>query len=106
MTMAFADMMGKGENAGYQHFLLFPSCLLPVQRHLKFSIFLFSLTTPHPSPPSALDLEEPKTLSFGKRANPSVTLSQYNSKTEFLTNSYRLDNYVKATAFAFCYFKS
>ena len=27
--MAFENIVGKGENAGYQHFLLFPQCFLP-----------------------------------------------------------------------------
>ena len=29
---AFENIVGKGENAGNQHFLLFPNCLLPYQR--------------------------------------------------------------------------
>ena len=28
----FENIVGKGENAGYQHFLLFPQCFLPNQR--------------------------------------------------------------------------
>ena len=29
---AFENIMGKGENAGNQHFLLFPQCFLSYQR--------------------------------------------------------------------------
>ena len=29
---AFKNIVGKGENAGSQHFLLFPQCLQPYQR--------------------------------------------------------------------------
>ena len=29
--MAFENIVGKGENAGNQHFLLFPQCFLPFQ---------------------------------------------------------------------------
>ena len=29
----FENIVGKGENAGYQHFLLFPQCFLPNQLH-------------------------------------------------------------------------
>ena len=28
----FENIVGKGENAGNQHFLLFPQCFLPIQR--------------------------------------------------------------------------
>ena len=28
---AFENILGKGENAGNQHFLLFPKCLQPLQ---------------------------------------------------------------------------
>ena len=28
----FENIVGKGENAGYQHFLLFPQCFLPYKK--------------------------------------------------------------------------
>ena len=28
------NIVGKGENAGYQHFLLFPQCFLPYQTEI------------------------------------------------------------------------
>ena len=30
-TRAFEKIVGKGENAGNQHFILFPQCFLPYQ---------------------------------------------------------------------------
>ena len=30
---ALENIVGKGENAANQHFLLFPQCFLPYQRH-------------------------------------------------------------------------
>ena len=39
---AFESIVGKGENAGYQHFLLFPQCFLPFQKHTSsFESHLF-----------------------------------------------------------------
>ena len=32
---AFEDNFGKGENAGKQHFLLFPKCFLPVLKQIS-----------------------------------------------------------------------
>ena len=38
----FEHIMGKGENAGNQYFLLFPQCFLPYQRlKLSFKVLLF-----------------------------------------------------------------
>ena len=31
----FENIVGKGENAGNQHFLLFPQCLLPIPRRIS-----------------------------------------------------------------------
>ena len=36
---AFENIVGKGENAGNQHLLLFPQCFLPFLKDIKFSIF-------------------------------------------------------------------
>ena len=58
----FENMMGKGENAGNQHFFLFPQCFLPFPKeffsHVRiepFFTFLFTtqsrlLTTPRKKP--------------------------------------------------------
>ena len=32
---AFENIVEKGENAGHQHFLLFPQCFLPYQREIN-----------------------------------------------------------------------
>ena len=32
---AFEKILGKGENAGNQHFLLFPQCFLPFPRQIS-----------------------------------------------------------------------
>ena len=40
--MPFENIWGKGENAGNQHFLLFPQCFLPIQKRifvLKLHLF-------------------------------------------------------------------
>ena len=33
----FENIEGKGENAGNQHFLLYPQCFLPFQKQIWFS---------------------------------------------------------------------
>ena len=39
---SFENIMGKGENAGNQHFLLFPKCFLPVLKQISiFESHLF-----------------------------------------------------------------
>ena len=35
MKKAFENIFGKGENAGNQHFLLFPKCFLVCQRRIE-----------------------------------------------------------------------
>ena len=52
----YENIMGKGENAGNQHFLLFPLHFLPFPKQI--SIFQ--------SPAGALNLAQSKNLSFGK----------------------------------------
>ena len=48
--------MGKGENAGNQHFLLFPQCCQPFQFSAKFNL----------SSADAFNLDQSKNLSLGK----------------------------------------
>ena len=36
---AFENIVGKGENAGDQHFLLFPQCFLPVPKQILSLIY-------------------------------------------------------------------
>ena len=56
----FENIEGKGENAGYQHFLLFPRCFQPFQRQI---IVLSTFTL---SSANALNLDQSVILSFGK----------------------------------------
>ena len=51
--------MGKGENAGNQHFLLFPKCFLPFSNQI-------SISQSHLSSANAFNLDRSKILSFGK----------------------------------------
>ena len=55
--------MGKGENAGNQHFLPFPLCFLPIPNSKVNFCFLvtFVLSSAH-----AFNLDQSKILSFGK----------------------------------------
>ena len=36
---AFENIVGKGENAGNQHFLVFPQCFVPVYQINEYSTF-------------------------------------------------------------------
>ena len=42
---AFENIVGKGENAGDRHFLLFPQSFLSGQREIVISVFLFVICT-------------------------------------------------------------
>ena len=53
--------MGKGENAGYQHFLLIPQCFLPFAKQISIFQAIFVLSSAN-----AFNLEQFKILSFGK----------------------------------------
>ena len=54
------NILGQGENAGSQHFLLFPQCFLPQEEYLMV------LTTLNLSFAIALSLDNAKVLSSGK----------------------------------------
>ena len=57
----FEKIVGKGENAGNQHFLHFPPCFVPIPKQiLSFSI-AFDLSFAN-----AFNLDQSKILSFGK----------------------------------------
>ena len=60
----FENIMGKGENAGYQHFLLFPQCLFT----LSYTNFNFSLTFISSSA-NAFNLDQSTIFSSGKWLN-------------------------------------
>ena len=61
---AFENIVGKGENAGNQHFLLFPKCfsILPKTNFIFFFWITFILSTAYP-----FNLVLCKILSFGRR---------------------------------------
>ena len=58
---ASENNVGKGENAVYQHFLLFPQCFLPVTKQVSKSPVIFILSSANAS-----NLDPSKILSFGK----------------------------------------
>ena len=61
---------GKGENAGDQHFLLFPQCYLPISKRISvFQLFLFCRLQMHSIWTSI------KNLSFGKGLKESGSSS-------------------------------
>ena len=55
---AFENIVGKGENAGNQHFLLFPQCFPKPIFNSSFILIL--------SYANAFNLDQSKMLSFGK----------------------------------------
>ena len=57
----FKNIVGKGENAGNQHFLLFPQCFLTHHRQ-KSSIERYLICRLQ----NAINLDRSKILSFGK----------------------------------------
>ena len=65
--------MRKGENAGKQHFLLFPQCFLPFPKQI--SIFQSHLVIVIFSSANAFNLDQSKILSFGKEVNRSQHMS-------------------------------
>ena len=58
----FEIIVGKGENAGNQHFLLFPQCFPPFPNQISFSLLTFILSSANAS-----NSDQSKILSFGKR---------------------------------------
>ena len=61
LTTPFEKIVGKGENAGNQHFLLFPQCFLTLPK----TNFNFSVTFILPSA-NAFNLDQTRILSFGQ----------------------------------------
>ena len=72
---AIENILGKGENVGNQHFLLFPQCFLSLLNKFQFLATLFL------SSANALNLRQSKTLLFCKESN-YLAASLY--KTTFL----------------------
>ena len=63
---SFENILGKGENAVYQHFLLFPKCFLPFPREICIFFFLVAFIL---LSACALNSDKSKFLSFGKQFN-------------------------------------
>ena len=66
MPKALENIVGKGENAGRQHFLLFAQCFLLYQRENHQFIYIVKSNL---SSANALNLVTSKTMSFGKGLN-------------------------------------
>ena len=60
----FENIVGKRENNGNQHFLLFPQCFLPFPKQISIFDTHFELSSAN-----ALNLDRSKILSFGKELN-------------------------------------
>ena len=56
----FKNFVGKGENAGKQHFLLFPQCILPIPKRISVLSYIYFFSA------NAFNLHQSKNLSFGK----------------------------------------
>ena len=63
--------MGKGENAGNQHFLLFPQCFQPFEEQI-------SDFQSHSA--NAFNLDWTKDLSFGKELTHSHTMTPFDAR--------------------------
>ena len=59
------NIVGKGENAGNQHFLLYQQCFLPVPEIFQFFSHIYVVICKI----NALYLEQSKNLLFGKELN-------------------------------------
>ena len=56
---AFENIVGKGENANNQHFLIFPQCFLPFPKQAFVFLFKFIMSSAN-----ALNLDQSRILSF------------------------------------------
>ena len=70
----FENIVGKGENAGNQHFLLFPQFFLLIRR--RVSVFCLHLSSAH-----GFNLDQSKNLSLGKELKWRYTPIGYNQPT-------------------------
>ena len=61
--------MGKGENAGNQHFLFLPQCFQPYQRQKIIVLSTLILLSAN-----AFNLDQSKMLSFGKELGEDCTI--------------------------------
>ena len=68
--MTFENIVAKGENAGNQHFHLFPQCFMPFKISWFFFLLFFGGIY------VALNLDQSNILSFGRDTSNSVVLLQ------------------------------
>ena len=69
----FKNIVEKGENAGNQHFLLFPQCFLPVPKQISiFQSFILSSA-------NAFNLDPFLNLLFGKGLTHSHTMTPFDA---------------------------
>ena len=73
---AFGNILGKGENAGNQHFLLFPKCFLPFQKLISNFESTFILLSAR-----ALNLD-PVNFVVGKELSIYCTIKTVNNPEE------------------------
>ena len=75
MMKQFENIVRKGENAGYQHFLLFPKIFSIIfKTNLIFSIsFILSSS-------NAFNLDQSKTLLFGKELKHFINIKPFKDK--------------------------
>ena len=64
----FENIVGKGENNGEQHFLLFPQCFLLLSQGEIFILATFNLSSAN-----AFDLNRSKIFWFGKELIQGLT---------------------------------
>ena len=79
----FDNSVGKGENAGNQHFLLFLQYYLPIPKRMPVVKLHFLLSA------NDFNLDQSKILSFGKELNiiQSMNQAESNSKTTTMMES-------------------
>ena len=96
---AFENIVGKGENAGHQHFLLFPQCFFfffyPFQKRKFFFSIKFNFSSAN-----SFNLDQSKKLSFGYGAisfsnvNGRSNAHQLIEKCEYLDYGLFLSNHI------------
>ena len=79
---AFENIVGKGENAGNQHFLLFPQCFLLYQK----TEIIISVTV-NLSSAYSFNLDKPKIFSFGKELVQYEIWSGWKEKPKYIEQS-------------------
>ena len=67
----FESIVGKGENAGNQHFVRFPQCFLPILKQISISVTFILLSA------NAFNLDQSKILLFGKKLTLYQTTKLY-----------------------------